>query len=829
MKIFSRLLFSFLLIVLAGSAAWTGPLAPEFRVITSRDRDFIERSGAATLEELLDTGIVRYFYAGGQTLLILVDGRPYATSTSDLDTLPLSAIERIEVLSGETLGQYGGVAINGAINVIMRKDFDGVETRTLARVPSEDGGEGWQGSVFWGGKINDSGGHMSIGVDVLRREPIPSRSREFSRSVWKEGGTFSEAKNVSIGGNTLYLFDVQAGRYRTASLGDCETEKGYTGPLERALAFAPPGDKGCGFAYGNIAWNTSAFEQRTAIINLDQPLESGQNFHLFANLGQGKSSFRYAPSIGIFMINDPNDPNLTIPLSLQNDIVDTNDYVAIAHRFLGHGNRDWHTNYNEYDISLGIDGQLTNNIDYKTSISTYNLDGSRIGNTFVHLEKIQKEITDGNYDLINPTSPNNRAAIERTSLQEEIDFGQEYFEARVALEGQTFAIADRPVSWTAGLDASIIEAHSILRFVDNQNEEYDVTEVLGSGGVSYQGERKTIGAFGDMVLPVTKDTDFRVAARGDNYDDLGQLSTYHLSTEHRPNNVLTLRGSWGNGETAPTMRSLHSTAAQDHPYVRCVPNIDPDDQDEQLPRTCTNQFGRQVTREYVGNPKLDPAKVERVAIGTGFNWQSFYLDVEWYRLKRMGLPGLRNASWAILNLKQCEESEKTKCIESAAGGDITIYDSFENIIDTKISGITTRYRKSYKTHWGKIVLSGAWRRVNNANRIVEGNTGRYATSKNIVRSRFEAIRGDVTATWTVNYREGFRNQSDTGNFDDWLGHDFYVDWKNPWGIDKGRITAGVFNLTNASLSVDTADPNSVDGPEAAGWGRTFFLTFNRSF
>ena len=277
------------------------------------------------------------------------------------------------------------------------------------------------------------------------------------------------------------------------------------------------------------------------------------------------------------------------------------------------------------------------------------------------------------------------------------------------------------------------------------------------------------------------------------------------------------------------MQSLHSTAAQDHPYVRCVPNIDPNDQDEQLPRTCTNQFGRQVTREYVGNPKLDPAKVERVAIGTGFNWQSFYLDVEWYRLKRKGLPGLRNASWALLNLKQCEESEETKCIESTAGGDITIYDSFENIIGTKISGITTRYRKSYKKDWGEIVLSGAWRHVTNANRIVEGNSERYATSKNIIRSRFEAIRGDVTATWTVNYREGFRNQSDTGNFDDWLGHDFYVDWKNPWGIDKGRITAGVFNLTNASLSVDTADPNSVDGPEAAGWGRTFFLTFNRSF
>ena len=111
--------------------------------------------------------------------------------------LPLSAIERIELLSGEGLGQFGGVAVNGAINVVMRKDFDGIETRALTRMPGKDGGDGWQGSVFWGGPIG-GGGRMSIGVDVLRRQEIPSRSREFSRSVWQEGGSFSEARNVSV-------------------------------------------------------------------------------------------------------------------------------------------------------------------------------------------------------------------------------------------------------------------------------------------------------------------------------------------------------------------------------------------------------------------------------------------------------------------------------------------------------------------------------------------------------------------------------------------------------------------------------------------------------
>ncbi|MCY3725208.1 MAG: hypothetical protein OXF95_01050, partial [Rhodobacteraceae bacterium] len=59
-----RLLLAILFLVLTTSSAWPDSLGPEMRVIASRDRDFIEKSGAATLEELLNTGIVRYFYAG---------------------------------------------------------------------------------------------------------------------------------------------------------------------------------------------------------------------------------------------------------------------------------------------------------------------------------------------------------------------------------------------------------------------------------------------------------------------------------------------------------------------------------------------------------------------------------------------------------------------------------------------------------------------------------------------------------------------------------------------------------------------------------------------
>ena len=74
------------LAALAVNASHAGPLAPARHVIAKYERDFLDRSGSQTLQELLDTGIARYFLTGGQSLLVLVDGRPYATTSAAIWT-----------------------------------------------------------------------------------------------------------------------------------------------------------------------------------------------------------------------------------------------------------------------------------------------------------------------------------------------------------------------------------------------------------------------------------------------------------------------------------------------------------------------------------------------------------------------------------------------------------------------------------------------------------------------------------------------------------------------------------------------------------------------
>ena len=138
-------------VIFVAGGVHAGTLAPAPQIIAEYDRSFIERSGAQTFGEMLDTGIIRYFFTGGRDLLVLVNGRPWTTTGGNLDTLPLSAVERIEVLRAESLGTLGGhAAVRGAFNLVLRKDLEGFDVRTVARVPSRDGGDARQGSVVWG-------------------------------------------------------------------------------------------------------------------------------------------------------------------------------------------------------------------------------------------------------------------------------------------------------------------------------------------------------------------------------------------------------------------------------------------------------------------------------------------------------------------------------------------------------------------------------------------------------------------------------------------------------------------------------------------------------
>jgi len=81
---------------------------------------------------------------GSSRTLVLLNGRRYVSGTGagagygvDLNTLPTTMIERVEVLTGAQSAAYGSDAVAGVINIITKTDFDGVRFHAQTGQASE--------------------------------------------------------------------------------------------------------------------------------------------------------------------------------------------------------------------------------------------------------------------------------------------------------------------------------------------------------------------------------------------------------------------------------------------------------------------------------------------------------------------------------------------------------------------------------------------------------------------------------------------------------------------------------------------------------------------
>jgi outer membrane receptor protein involved in Fe transport len=123
---------------------------------------------------------------GNSATLVLVNGRRVAGSGAfgdftDVSTIPTAAVARVEVLLDGASALYGSDAVGGVVNIILRTDYQGAETRLL--VGGATAGEPLQGQISqvlghrWG-----SGGVM-LAYELQRRDNLPGAARAFSRSA----------------------------------------------------------------------------------------------------------------------------------------------------------------------------------------------------------------------------------------------------------------------------------------------------------------------------------------------------------------------------------------------------------------------------------------------------------------------------------------------------------------------------------------------------------------------------------------------------------------------------------------------------------------------
>jgi len=183
------------------------PLA--YNVITRQD---IERMGSSNIEEVFrnmpeisaystanqEASVVQIVGSGSLSsnlrmrgfdalqTTVLINGRRIArasfpnlvgNASGDLSRIPVGAIERIEILPSSGSAMYGGGAIGGVINVILRKDYQGRELTMSAGTSTGGGSSEWSGSYMHGFSLFDGRTTGTLTLSYRNRGPLAFSQR----------------------------------------------------------------------------------------------------------------------------------------------------------------------------------------------------------------------------------------------------------------------------------------------------------------------------------------------------------------------------------------------------------------------------------------------------------------------------------------------------------------------------------------------------------------------------------------------------------------------------------------------------------------------------
>jgi iron complex outermembrane receptor protein len=191
-------------VTVTGSRIKRSTLATAQPVVRISHQD-IEASGATSIGELLrnlpsvtqtqgttfggyqsnGSAHIDLRYLGSNRILVLVNGERWITNFSgstDLNTIPVSIIDHIEILQNGASALYGSDAIAGVVNIITRKNFNGGEASAYYGIDNGDGH--WDGQTqayaFTLGHSTDKWS-LLLNASYRTAKAIPSEDRDFSQ------------------------------------------------------------------------------------------------------------------------------------------------------------------------------------------------------------------------------------------------------------------------------------------------------------------------------------------------------------------------------------------------------------------------------------------------------------------------------------------------------------------------------------------------------------------------------------------------------------------------------------------------------------------------
>lgn len=731
----------------------------QVQTITAKD---IQRSGATTVADFLRDVSANSansvgentpgFAPGGAGIalrglsekytLVLVDGQRVAPfgfavngtdSFFDIDAIPLNMVERIEIVKTGAVSQYGSDAIAGVVNIITKKDFQGLQL-----------GGGFGGAT--------SGGDETKKFDLTAGF----------------GDLNADRFNVTMGAS-VYQQNGYTLAYRSDTSSQNDLDRPFGG-LDGAADYIEPNGKGNGGAWkgpcpsgGFMAPGASTLNGpasgSTCVVNtadgysgepeslrlnakLHATFQLTDTVQAFADIWESRDTTTldqgYASIGDNTSAYDPSTGGVTQvdnTLSQNNIHNRSHQDVPINYTFLGQPISNQST-ANFYRASTGVKGTFSTptlgDWDWSAALGHSQ---STVDSTLSGLLS-----TTGLANILGPQGQFNFANPNADGLNGLYTSASQLAISKLDTVDLTAATDDLftlPAGNVGlGLGAQFMHESEFISPLNAVAAGEAIPPYVNIQDVD--GERNVAAVYYQLDIPIVSHLSFSHSGRYDHYSDFGGAYSPRFALRWQPVPMLTAYASYDRGFRAPTLIETSQTNA--YTFQDFVDPYNPVNPGQ----------ASAIPEKVAGNPNLQPERTKNYNLGFELSPNTnTEIGIDWYKIVISNVIGTADVQTQI-------DENDPNIVHRNPNGSIAYVDStYENLSSMRTDGFELTFRKAQPTDYGTFTLAGDFAYVWHFDVDDGGNTTNCAGNDNCISQPFGASfprwKGNLTLDW--NYRK----------------------------------------------------------------------------
>ncbi|WP_020648893.1 MULTISPECIES: TonB-dependent receptor [Solimonas] len=820
-------------------------------------RDAIEATGKQNIGEILQTltannqgsipGSFTSGFAGGSaavslrglgvnSTLVLIDGRrvaPYGLADDgqrsfvDLNTIPLEAVERVEVLKDGASAIYGSDAIAGVVNIILRKDYEGASIGGNLGTSYKDDGDVKRlyGSYGIGNAATD-GYNAFITAEASRQDRIANTDRDgyLATNNLLDYGWYDNRRGGSPygwAGATGSLVNP----YGAARL------VGATSTQRRNVTACPETSPASGDGEGLepvCLWDPIAYSSIQPKVDRANILSGGtlritDSIRATASLGyfysqtEGMTTPSSVTRGGTYNANSGSYFNPSVSMRLPAGHPDNpfgnEGPVLLSYSTNDFGGRREEVTNDAYRAVLGLDGAFFDTSwTWNTGFTYSRVETKRELNGYILGSVMQ--------DALN--RPLNPFRINNPSLNSQSDYDAISPTLNVTAKNTLMA-------FDGSVNGSLfsLPGGDVMMAVGGEwrKEKYDAPAVPGTetgdvNGLGYSAfadDRKIYAAYTEIVVPVVKMLELDAAVRYDHYDEYGSSTNPKFGFKFKPIDQVALRGTYAEGFRAPGPAEGGDAATFGYTGIALITAGNPDIKPE-----TSKSYTLGLVVEPIKNMSatIDYYLIKRENEIVGADQGSVQAGVPLQGEPGTSVPGALPNSLVVYGPEESADPNTGLAKVTA------VYAPYINANKTKTDGLEANIQQSLRlADIGKIKLNAGWTHVFNFERDFGGGDvreyagthGPYALSS---ASGTPSDRGTFSvsferANWTVTAQVNYVSGMDLIDFKGQSLNQETDENGNPIPVWYNDSTGNEYSLPNgpSKLACDAYTP---DGKQFSG-------------